>query len=587
MSAAALTTRSDVEEIMESFKETIRQSVRNKASGIAEKTAHIDAVMGDLDDRIFFLKSTRNALSPIFRLPTEVLSCIFTEYALQPERALFTLKWTKVMLVCRRWHALAVSLQPLWSNINVYGPSELWRMDMQLYHSGVAPLTVMFALYSMKDKGMRRILEHSARIRHLQVGGEKNHMLAFVKDLPPYEFQILRSLSLIPDGKDVANPRPVFPEEMLLGGLPNLKKLTLRDFDVPFKSLRALESLKLRRCFDSDTSAPPSFASLLSVLESSPRLKTLEFELLLFDVADAAQEYRTVELPCLEFLKLFESLAQCCTDLLTHLVFPASTRLELHFGHSTGSELEGFLVPVRNHVRHRSAPPTPLLEIYATALDRPTPTVEGSLGISLWGQTAVSYGEGAAPPLRIYTHSVSEHALKQTMTKTLEALPREGITHLDATNAPFLTEASWAALVRLLPALEMVYIETQPGAEAVLAVLRSESERGDGGPAHQISSLHVCWTTWPVRESETIPRALEALEALLQFWHGRGTPLARLEIGESSMSVVSVSRVDEERWEGISRLVGAFILNGEEYDPAKRRAMPKVAHEGRFWRLLM
>ncbi|KAJ7898659.1 hypothetical protein B0H14DRAFT_2430089, partial [Mycena olivaceomarginata] len=50
-------------------------------------------------------------MAPIFSLPTELLYVVDSD-------ALFNLKWTKIMYVCRHWRALALAAHVLWACIS-------------------------------------------------------------------------------------------------------------------------------------------------------------------------------------------------------------------------------------------------------------------------------------------------------------------------------------------------------------------------------------------------------------------------------------------------------------------------------------
>jgi hypothetical protein len=83
---------------------------------------------------IAVLKAKRNEMAPIFSLPTELL------YAVDSD-ALFNLKWTGIMYVCRHWRALALAAHALWACISAPTLSrDLRRVLSQLKLSGVAPL---------------------------------------------------------------------------------------------------------------------------------------------------------------------------------------------------------------------------------------------------------------------------------------------------------------------------------------------------------------------------------------------------------------------------------------------------------------
>ncbi|KZV62463.1 hypothetical protein PENSPDRAFT_591383, partial [Peniophora sp. CONT] len=77
----------------------------------------LDAELQRSSSRLQRLKEYRNALaSPMYRLHPEILSNVFYIYA-QDNDELFNLRWTRVLLVCRRWHDVAVNASSLWSFI--------------------------------------------------------------------------------------------------------------------------------------------------------------------------------------------------------------------------------------------------------------------------------------------------------------------------------------------------------------------------------------------------------------------------------------------------------------------------------------
>lgn len=90
------------------------------------------------------LRSLRNALAPIAKLPAELLSQVFLQYALSsPLDLLYELQWARLMEVCRLWRAVGLSLEPAWSYILITSPRySLSRLAIQLERSGSLPLFV-------------------------------------------------------------------------------------------------------------------------------------------------------------------------------------------------------------------------------------------------------------------------------------------------------------------------------------------------------------------------------------------------------------------------------------------------------------
>ncbi|KAJ7282955.1 hypothetical protein C8J57DRAFT_1297101 [Mycena rebaudengoi] len=140
--------------------------------------ALLDATVGILNDQMLFLKSTCNTLIPhLHRIRTPRLCKTAFDLALDEGNA-------RVQAVDR----------------------VVRRITTQLERSGAAQLTVNLNLYSMDNA--RVVLEHSTRIRSLEVSGDTKWILALVEDLPKHEFRILRSLSLIPDFDELYDTRP-------------------------------------------------------------------------------------------------------------------------------------------------------------------------------------------------------------------------------------------------------------------------------------------------------------------------------------------------------------------------------------------
>ncbi|KZV62682.1 hypothetical protein PENSPDRAFT_555458, partial [Peniophora sp. CONT] len=70
-------------------------------------------------ERLQMLRTSQNTLAcPIFSLPPEVLSRVFFLCA-DDNDALCNLRWTKLMLVCRHWNAVALNTPELWSFIDL------------------------------------------------------------------------------------------------------------------------------------------------------------------------------------------------------------------------------------------------------------------------------------------------------------------------------------------------------------------------------------------------------------------------------------------------------------------------------------
>ena len=89
-----------------------------------------------LEESVRALKSRRNELSPISRLPAEILCNISLSTLWSPGRPE---SWTNFSQVSQRWRSLALSASDLWTNIPHRYPR--WTQEM-LIRSKMAKLTI-------------------------------------------------------------------------------------------------------------------------------------------------------------------------------------------------------------------------------------------------------------------------------------------------------------------------------------------------------------------------------------------------------------------------------------------------------------
>ncbi|KAH9959020.1 hypothetical protein BC827DRAFT_1090255, partial [Russula dissimulans] len=70
-----------------------------------------------LEDTLRTLKSHRNTLAPISRLPPEALAAIFSFVSSSALDESGHLRWIRVTHVCRQWRQIALNYPRFWSNI--------------------------------------------------------------------------------------------------------------------------------------------------------------------------------------------------------------------------------------------------------------------------------------------------------------------------------------------------------------------------------------------------------------------------------------------------------------------------------------
>ncbi|KAJ7822974.1 hypothetical protein B0H14DRAFT_3470342 [Mycena olivaceomarginata] len=475
---------------------------------IAAQLAEINQGIAWHYSQISILKAKANALNSISALPNEIISKIFVDFAFLSGPP-FDLKWTKVMLVCRRWHAIALAEQQLWGFIQDSYSDNWKRIRTQLKRSGAAPLTVKIMA---GDSGMysSTLLRHAERLRELRLTGSGIHVLGFMHSLAHRSLPLLREVKFDPSYK----------LEDVPGRAPRLTELDLTQIPVNWSLLRGLTRLSLVKA--PDTYQPDTFTKVLSLLESSPTLTYLKLARLISSNA-LEQLHPPASLPVLESIWIQDDV-ELCTALLRHIKIPPTARICVYgLGIETGADIAPFLVPVRAHVRAPGAPTLRCVQLNAG---------ESNFMVS-------SFTVTTAPNVLEYD---SGHFI------VLKALPCATITHLDCRSATHLTVPSWKTAIALLPALEMMYTFVN----AVYPLLRH---------------IHLYAFIWGDDDTDTVTPVLDALRLLLTTRQARGTPLPILEITDQGASL----NLPEAEWEALFEQVEKFIRDGNVYDPPALR----------------
>ncbi|KAJ7711950.1 hypothetical protein B0H16DRAFT_1626573 [Mycena metata] len=522
--------------------------------------------------QISLLKAKRNAMAPICALPNELMTRILTTYAI--DLNIFELKWAKIMYVCRHWYELALAAQSLWGFIDLVWRGGYDRLFGQLKRSGVAPLTIKVKLFDSSAHYTDFILDHSERIYHLEVGGEAQYVYELIGKLPQCKLPMLSSLFLdstfkrdeLPDGFVEALPDAIFD-----GRLPNLRELELSTIGFPWGSLSGLTSLSLTACHDSSAALPSTFHSLLEMLGSCPQLHTVKLEITI-PLPAPELNYPTVELPALTWLRLRDNVTHC-TALLNHLQFPPAASVHiLPSGVYTGADVHDILVPMRKHSRGTGAQMLSLLQIDCHATSAASREISYCTMAMFSDTKPHEFLERIEPRcgLSLNFHPNTEPALRQILTKVLNAVPAHLITHLDARNLTYPGEVSWRELVQLLPALDTVYLRANASAvHCVQALTQIETLDLQRQNLPRVRRLNVLIMR-PEPGDDTIASLMTSLEAYFTVCTANQNPFEALEIDDRQHVLDHPAR--QEQLERLFPLMENRVLwNGMIYDPAKYR----------------
>lgn len=517
-----------------------------EAEALDEEIARLSAQLSELRVR-------RNLIVPIFALPNELLCRIIFEYASQ-SGYLFNLKWTRILLVCRRWNLVASRYQPLWSFIEIQSGRLFRKMTIQFERSGVGPLTIRCM---MPDRDHARpLLLHTERLRDVEISGKANLVISLLIQLGEHPLPLLHSIKIEPFFVDELPPGQVvhMPAELLNGNAPSLRNLQLRDVSFDWELLHDLQNLTVE--FSSlESIGRPTFPNLLSALQQSPRLQMLK---LYFSSHHLEGSFRPVELPFLQFLEISGTPETCCALLSNMVVSPTASIHLLPRGISTGVDARQLLVPLHRHYCSKSAMAQRLIRFNSqgpyfmiTSFRETTPPDTAF-------ETGAYFSFNSHPP--------NEASRRKIMTKVLKALPLSSVTHLDARSASHLTDVSWKAAISLLPAIEAVYLRVDVATVNLgNALLQMMEPSTCSFP--RLQRLHLDASFYP--EETNLPQSvIDILHRVLQRYKELDALVQILEITRSWRIDNALYRGDVNMMSILPTLVRTFKLDGHVYTPA-------------------
>ncbi|KDQ14157.1 hypothetical protein BOTBODRAFT_352278 [Botryobasidium botryosum FD-172 SS1] len=269
-------------------------------------------------------ESHHNEMTPVYRLPAEILCLIFEDAVMNIYNHPHTPPPFTIASVSRRWRETALSAPALWTLLDrkLKSPAHI---DLSLVRSGMAPLHV--ASYGMGDHLMdymlHAILPHTSRIQSLK--------------LSPARFAILfhSPAPLLKQLRCIAFDDPVWDKSIFAECTPRLEDIDFLGVYVPLTSpiYADLVNLALDRIrFESPIS------DLLWVLEACPTLERLALRDLDFLDEDDSKQIscflaKPIALPMLTFISMSRDLDDllfpCAPTILASIVIPSTASLYL------------------------------------------------------------------------------------------------------------------------------------------------------------------------------------------------------------------------------------------------------------------
>ena len=529
----------------------------------------IDDEIISLQESILALKSRRNALAPISRLPPETLAAIFS--------LLSSYTWcTKagnrgsicVTYVCRRWRETALNHPHLWTCIdfNKLTPAAMAEI---LARSKAAPLCLeayVTKLSVAQHNAFERHLEdHISHTRRLDIWG---HLRSAIKRLVSFA-PLLESVSLSHESDFFESSAKVaIPVNLFNCTAPVLTSLRLHSCDISWKSpiLKRLRTLKV---YEPSTEARPKLEDWLDALNEMPQLETLVLRSAIPLAPPAAllisETPPSVTLPSLTEFHISAS-AKDCTLALAHLVLPALSRLHVE---AESHEREGgdvqLLIPyvARNTYRLQGTEPLRGISISgertrAKVFAWEPDTDNGSVPYSL------SRNSGLSDPARLVFTATCRNwdygVDTGIFVALLTLLPVDSVSTLTTENRTRLSKEFWLSHASRWPLLERARLV--PASIKAFSDMLAENAPPDGPRLPLLTELTL------VEVRLTALKTFRLRDMLIERVE-QGVPLEVLDLSTCAAGARSIDLVRE------------IVVDVLEPQPARRNSL--MESEGFKW----
>lgn len=306
---------------------------------VFETATQVDALLARLEETRRELRTARNALLPVARIPVEVLSTIFRylldhNFDQDPDRGMFSVPKTKdvraASQVCRHWRAVALNCALLWRWPEVLAVRPEYT-KLMLIRSKKTTIFFRTKLYNSNKHvvdACRLVLGQVDRLGEIHVSGS-NSAISLILNFVPGAAPRLRSLIVQNSGWKAAADILMLSQSFLQGGAPALERLELQKCMIPWDaplltSCPNLQSMML----DGLETNRAMLSQFLGTLATMPHLTVLHMENVVPVNQALPDGLQRIPLQDLEKLYLAGSTSDIAA-LLTHLTFPPSTALSL------------------------------------------------------------------------------------------------------------------------------------------------------------------------------------------------------------------------------------------------------------------
>ncbi|KAF9647934.1 hypothetical protein BDM02DRAFT_3187558 [Thelephora ganbajun] len=356
-----------VSQLLDAAKRKLQSSTFGRVATTISQS-EVDRLEQDALEVLRLVRSMKNKLAPINRIPPEVFSLIpryWNERDMDENLIALT-------HVCRGWREALIGCASLWTQLNSTNAD---KTRVYIKRSKSLPLEI--ALYRCRDSSypedvLLLVMPHISRAISINFVGDKNILQTFT-EYASCPVPLLRELIInLPYKSSSALSSTLFN-----GDLPSLCTLSLGGIipHLPWKNLPRLTNFVLRHVMPNKISV----TQLLDFFMNAPLLRDIE----LYSIPDSsdAPPGRVVSLPCVKSLDVSAGWTNS-SILLNHLSLPPGAWLDLEFNFSgEESPLPKFLPKAIENLQNISCITSVYLDLYSEEISMRMDGPSGRLSV--------------------------------------------------------------------------------------------------------------------------------------------------------------------------------------------------------------
>ena len=478
-----------------------------------------------LEESARALKSRRNELSPISRLPVEILCNIFSFIEDNNNFYLGRIpeSWTNFSHVSQHWRLSALSAPELWTKIPLSYPR--WAREM-LIRSKKATLTIRSDLFCNSNPKafqlIRSCLYEMNRVGEIDIDMIPGLTLDTIfRDLPKAAPQ-LHTLR-------IDSPRfseNVFSiQEDFLYDTERLQRVELIRCKISWDS-RLLSGLT-RLTLEDSLKANSSIIQFLHALQRMPALTDLHLKNSIPDDSEVLSIYLVVDLPCLRVLNISSGVGPL-TTVLHHITFPHSAILNL-----TCKENQSAQIDFSNFLSVLATKFLSSLVFRSLSLRVSDNTQAPGLEFYLW-TTSFIQDCFPSPSSLIFQSQIHlvltwppshRHIHETALTCAFDAMNLTFLIQLQISTEDYIGSDAWVKTFGKLPLLERVCVQSYSPYSFLEALIYKKKSVDRNVPFPQLRYIHLEGAYF-----DAMDKTSTSVEKLLDYLMERCERKAEIEV---------------------------------------------------------